>query len=688
MNLTAKTLPLTVALFSAGSLASTNQAIEEVVIQNSKAEHHQLAADLANSIATDAAQILRTVPGANVNGSGTITGIAQYRGLSGDRVSISLDGGPVYSGGPNAMDAPLSYAPTSLLSELKVTRGIASVSSAQESIGGHIEAVLDRGDFSTDNHWALSAELTSNYQSASNGTRTAVRTVTANNSHKIAGLFSRDKGNDSEFPGGQLTDTKYKRNRFDFSYGYRTADSNLLLYAGQNSTKDSGTPALAMDIRHIDTDLAGMSFDTEINNVKVLGFLSWSQVDHGMDNFSLRTPPAAADYRQTQADAEHLSYGVSAELPLAGSSLTVGADASRKDQSATVTNPNNAAFEVINFNRIDRDINGLFAEWHTEYQSLKWEVGVRHNRTRLDAGTVSANGMMGMMAMNANMLAINFNSSDRSQSFNTTGLVVKADYTLTPEWSLNAGLARKHRAPSYQEMFLWLPMQSTGGLADGRSYIGNLDLRAERGEEVTLGLNWRNKQFYFTPQIFYRRVTDYIQGTPADNVAANMISTMMGGLPALQFNNVNAELYGFDTGYGFYLSDHWHLEGAISYVQGQRRDANDYLYRIAPLNHQLAVSYQDQGWSLRAESILYSAQDKVAIYNDEENTSGYGIINLRARYNLSDNTTLSAGIENLFDKGYQDHLAGYNRVMGSDVAAGERMYGVGRNLHLGIQLYL
>lgn len=43
-----------------------------------------------------------------------------------------------------------------------------------------------------------------------------------------------------------------------------------------------------------------------------------------------------------------------------------------------------------------------------------------------------------------------------------------------------------------------------------------------------------------------------------------------------------------------------------------------------------------------------------------------------------------ASVENLLDKSYRPHLGGYNRVMGVDIPAGARPYGVGRNLNIGI----
>ena len=119
----------------------------------------------------DSAELLRAIPGASFNSNGAITGIAQYRGLFGDRVAVSLDSSPALTGGPNAMDTPLSYAPASLLKELSVHRGIAPVSAAQESLGGHISAHFDRVSFNNGRRMQLSGFANSRY--GDNGNQSA-----------------------------------------------------------------------------------------------------------------------------------------------------------------------------------------------------------------------------------------------------------------------------------------------------------------------------------------------------------------------------------------------------------------------------------------------------------------------------------------------------------------------------------
>lgn len=107
-----------------------------------------LRVEVKREMLVDSATVLKDIPGANVNANGSITGIAQYRGMYGDRVSVATDQLGVISGGPNTMDTPLSYMSPMITEELVVERGIARVSSSPESIGGYINTKLARGQFS------------------------------------------------------------------------------------------------------------------------------------------------------------------------------------------------------------------------------------------------------------------------------------------------------------------------------------------------------------------------------------------------------------------------------------------------------------------------------------------------------------------------------------------------------------
>lgn len=646
----------------------------------------------------DSAELLNRLPGAAVNSNGPLSGIAQYRGTYGDRVSVHIDGAHFVGGGPNAMDTPLSYAPGTLLKELSLTRGIAPVSITQESFGGHMHASLQRGEFGQGDQFKSGAQLDSRYSSHNQGSSTSALYYTSNQHHKLGASVSYDHGNDAKFvDSDKVKNSFYERDRFDLFYGFQSNNTGFNLNLAKNNTGDSGTAALPMDITSIDTDLVSADFYTQIGDSRLFVTLSYNDVDHTMDNFSHRTAPtmmmgsmpmAMPMNRLNTADGRNLSYKIQLNTPLANGELRLGLDSSNSEHNALITDPTNAMFSVENFNNSQRRILGGFVEW--QLQSGQWllETGVRHNRVSSDSDVVAFTGMMGMMGSNASQLADAFNDADRSRSDNNLDLVAKLAYQLDRHTTLSMGLAQKNRAPSYQERYLWLPLQATGGLADGRNYIGNLALDSEKAHELNLGIDWQTADTYFSVQAFYRDVDDYIQGTAVTDMslamAANMVSNMMpGNQDALQFNNVEAKLYGADMAYGKRLSDHWRLDGNLSYVRGKRKDVADDLYRIAPLNHRVTLTYSADNYQLSLESELFAQQNHVAEVNGEIRSDGYGLIHLRGQWQINPSLKLLAGINNLFDKAHANHLAGINRVADSDIAQGDRINGSGRSLVAG-----
>ena len=101
---------------------------DEIVVVGRSVATTSTRIEVEREMIIDSATVLKDIPGANVNTNGLITGIAQYRGMYGDRVAVNIDQMGMISGGPNAMDAPLSYMSPMITEELVVERGIASVS--------------------------------------------------------------------------------------------------------------------------------------------------------------------------------------------------------------------------------------------------------------------------------------------------------------------------------------------------------------------------------------------------------------------------------------------------------------------------------------------------------------------------------------------------------------------------------
>ena len=639
---------------------------------------------IESKLLVDTAMALKDIPGANVNSNGLITGIAQYRGMYGDRVAVDVDGLGLVGGCPNGMGTPLSYASPMITQELTVDRGIARVSSAPESIGGHIDASIARGEFSS-GEGRLSGLLGSRFSDNGNINTTAGRLTFANRSHRVSAVAEIDSSDSIETPKGKIHPTQVDRKRYDLSYAFQGDAMSGLVFVGRQDTNDTGTPALPMDIRFIETDLYGIQLGTVINDlVSVEGKVAYNDAYHLMDNFGLRQAPDMPRYRQNLTNGKGAEFSLAGLFALDNSDLSVGIDGISAEHDSTITNPNSAMFRVDNMVGINRDVLGAFGEWRRQTGDSDLELGLRFKRVSADAGEVGAAGMMGDMGTNVQSLADAFNTADRDLEWTSADLVLKYGYRSgrNMEWRFEIG--SKTRAPSYQELYLWLPLQATNGLADGRTYVGNLELQEERSNEIVVGFSTVAGRFAVAPQVFFRSIDDYIQGTPSSNMVANMVSTMMSGNPALEWSNVDAEIWGADIAWKYAFSNRLFLDGVATAVKGRRTDVSDNLYRLAPFNGSVGLTYETDSWSLKSEVVVYAKQDKVSSYNEEQSTPGYELVNLALAWSPTASLRVEARVDNLLDETYQDHVTGRNRAMGSDIPVGERLYGASRTITAGL----
>lgn len=688
------------ALASSVAMAQDTQRVEEIIVVGVR-DTHTVRVDDTLVAPPDTAQLLRKMPGANINKNGELTGIAQYRGMYGDRIRVSVNGAQISGAGPNAMDSPLHYAPVAILESLTINRGIASVSSGQETIGGFVEAVTYTGDYGLSNNFEFNGRTYFGAQSVNDGYVGSGFFSLSNRSHIFRAFVMQEEADDLEFDGGSILPSAYERERYDLGYSFRTGAHEFSVDFARNNTKDAGTASLPMDIISIDSDLFRSKYTFDGSDYRVTANFSASDNEHWMSNYSMRLPPqdnmmnaGTTRYRRNWAVSQNYGAGLKLERYVDNGQWTYGIDGHFSEHRSTITNPNAMGFYISNFNDNNRDIIGAYIEREVSLtDTIGLDIGARANRVSMDSEPISANlnpmNMMGMpMMMNnmAGMLSTAFNNQDLSQTDNNFDWFARLSMEAGRNSTWYAGIARKTRSPSYQERYLWIPLESTGGLADGKTYIGSPELDPEVAHEIELGMDYESGRVEFYPRLFYKEVSDYIQGTPSTNMTANSFAMMMAnmgmGLPdPLMYSNVDATFYGFDIESRFELTDNLSLRAIASVVRAERDDINDDLYRVSPDNLILALDYQGSNWSASLESVNYADQDRVSATNIEQSTDGYSIVNLTGRINPVSGIEVGLGIENLLDEYYEDHLAAYNRAFNPDIAMRARMPGLGRNVY-------
>ena len=83
---------------------------------------------------------------------------------------------------------------------------------------------------------------------------------------------------------------------------------------------------------------------------------------------------------------------------------------------------------------------------------------------------------------------------------------------------------------------------------------------------------------------------------------------------------------------------------------------------MPPLEARFTGTYEHGNWSASALWRLVASQDRIALNEgnvvgrDLESSAGFGVLSLNGAWRTTDSITLSAGVDNLFDRAYNEHL--------------------------------
>lgn len=670
---------LVAASFSASSYADHN--IETITVTGQKTK---LNADTelatGSTINPDAASWLEAIPGAGVNRNGGVTGIAQYRGLYGDRVSVKMNGHHLIGSGPNAMDTPLSYAVPIMIESMTAYRGITPVYAGMDTLGGAIDVELKQAELASKDQVLFSGEVQAGFaQEGQAQTLSSVINIANKTQGVLLYLNSQDSDNVEDATGRIIPSTFYDKEQYGIDYRVNVSSGTLGFGYHKTDTGNSGTAALAMDIEYIEADRFDVSGQHQFAHWQLDWSLGYLDSKHGMDNHTMRSNMMAPMFRLNTAEARSTDFRVQLQTSTRFGRLVMGVDGYVSEHDSIITSVSNPMFNVKNFYGVEDNRIGAYVHLDKTFNSSQLGLGLRVKHNSADADQVSHH----MAMMNPNIMALQsaFNSSDRSQSDTNYDLALNWTKRISEHSQVLLGAGVKQKAPSYQERYLWVPMQATGGLADGHTYIGNMALEPETAYQLNAGVSIQEANFGIAPNVFYQRIDDYIQGTPSVNIPANMVGNMMGGMAPLQFSNIDAELYGFDITARYRLSSELILTGIAAYTRGKRKDIDDDLYRIAAPSVKLNATYFGSNWHANLAWQVFTSQNKVSALNTEVGSAGYGLVNTSLVHYLGD-LSVEVGVNNLFDKLYRDHIAGTNRVSMAEVGQGEKLPGTGRDLYI------
>ncbi len=187
--------------------------------------------------------------------------------------------------------------------------------------------------------------------------------------------------------------------------------------------------------------------------------------------------------------------------------------------------------------------------------------------------------------------------------------------------------------------------------------LENIDLKDEKAVQAEIGFNYQSENKYgIRATAFYYQMFDYILSKVDPNLAA-----ITGGANGVKItdNIAKATMTGATMNLFYNPIAKVNLNSQFSFTRGET-DEGTPLPLISPVRNTTSVKYlfSKKGYvALAAESAL--AQNKINPDFGEIASPAYTIFDVRGGYDFAivENTlTVNAGVENVLDKNYRDHL--------------------------------
>ncbi len=644
----------------------------------------------------DAVSMLVGEPGVAVQSGGGTTALPSVRGMTDDRMLVTVDGAETTAFCPNHMNPPGSYVLASAVESISLSPTLSPVSAGGDNIGGVI-AIVTRGPvFATDGETLRTeGQASLNYRSVSDGGSASLRATAAGERYSLGleGSWARGENYRSGY-GRDVLSTEYETYDLAATLAARTAQGVVSLRAGRQFTPYQGFPNQRMDMTENASRFADLRYDGAYSWGDVSARASWRDVEHEMNFLS-----------DKGGDMPMLSHGVdlglavAVTIPARGGVFGVGLDVRRTDlddwwppvAGSMMMGPD----RYLNINNGRRDRTGLWAEWAGPV-APDWSVvaGVRLEQVETDAGDVQPYSWTGMMNAADAAAATAFNARDRHRTDEVADVTLLARWSPSEGTSLEVGYARKTRVPNLYERYAWgmgqMSMAMTSLAGDANAYVGDIDLRPETANNLgaTLRLASPAANRALTVSLYHAEIEDYVDADPIGTFGPG------ASFVRLRFANHDAWMQGLEVSG---RTDLWTIGGfapasasaSASWVRGENRDSGDALYHMAPLTARFTLEQPLGTWTAVAELELVGEKDRVSATRNEPVTDGYALLHLRTVWKPTDTLRVDLSVENVFDEGYDLPLGG---VSFGDFKAGgmvppiDALPGPGRSVNVGLSL--
>ncbi|MBE0646114.1 MAG: TonB-dependent receptor [Bacteroidetes bacterium] len=608
----------------------------------------------------DAAQLQRTVPVSvpdALDGEPGITLVrdgvwgtdVNIRGLGRANVVTLVDGARIETATNHA--AGLSLIDVTDIERIEVIRGAASTLYGTGATGGVVNVITGDGQFGGDFH--LQGTLGGSYSSVNEGSTGSLALEAADDVWFLRLRGTMRSARDANTPEGVLRDSRFHDRSISASAGVQLHPSHELRARYQLfDAQDVGIPGGASF-----PDQASARYPDERREMAQAEYRA-VQISDALDQLSFRVthqridrnveliPSPAAVLRPS---AEHTMNAalLQSNWTLGEHRMVGGFDAWQRTYDGRRLREIRATNTVIADLPLPRArfrSLGAFVqdEWHLADERLLLTLGARadqihvENDEAYDLLYVESNGVRNDAPANRTLRWPAQQSDEMSWSAHA-GLLLR----ILPALDATLNLSRSFRAPSLEERYQYIEL-------GGATYLGDVNLAAEKGSVVDLGLRLHDAHLAIRGNAFVNAMNDLV-------VDERRSDTLY-----VKSNVGKALLYGGE------LSAEWNpvstlvLHTAVSYVRGRDTGNDSDLPQMPPFGGRLGLRIPVSG-IMSADLMLDAAADQDAVASGEDRTPGYALVHLHLRsdaFRIAGlGVVLFAGVDNVFDRSWRRHLS-------------------------------
>lgn len=582
--------------------------------------------------ASDGGDYLKTIPGFSVIRAGGTNGDPVLRGMFGSRLNILTNGGMMLGACPGRMDAPTSYISPETYDRLTVIKGPQSVIWGPGGSAGTILFEREPEKFGE-----LGSRVNGSVLAGSNGRFDKVLDAAAGNQlGYVRFVGNQSHSDDFEDGNGDTVPSRWDKWNGDVSLGWTPdADTLLELTAGKGDG-EARSAGRGMDGSQFKRESLGLRFEkANLGEVldKVEAQVYYNYADHVMDNYTLRTPSGSGMMGMpmvSNVDRRTLGARIKATWRWADVQLISGIDAQTNEHRQRGGMGVNAHKGQPWTKDADFHNYGAFGElaWYATGED-RLITGARLDRA-------SARDFRKGSATEGDT---------RADTLPSGFVRYEHDLAAIPATTY-IGLGHTQRFPDYWELFS--PKRAPAGSVNAFDGI-----KPEKTTQLDFGIQYRDERLEAWASGYVGQIRDYILFDYQRNMMGNLTS---------QAQNIDARIMGGELGVAYKLTENWKADATLAYAWGKNSSDGKALPQMPPLESRLGLTYSRDTWSVGALWRLVAEQNRIAqnqgnvVGKDYDKSAGFGVFSLNGAYKVNNNLKLSAGVDNLFDKAYAEHL--------------------------------